>query len=346
MVTDINVELSGIVINPTSGGAAYAVQYIAQDLTEEEKAQARQNIGAQAQGEYLTEESDPTVPAWAKQPQKPTYTAAEVGALPSDTKIPTKTSEITNDSGFINGYTESDPTVPSWAKQPTKPTYTAQEVGALPADTPIPTIPETLPNPNPLRFTGAVNAEYDGSEGITVNIPVPEGGTTDHNQLSNRDATDSHPMSAIAGLTAALDDKQPRGNYATQDQIPSVAGLATETYVQQYAQPKGNYLPSDTPIAAPPTVNTAASSGSVTLTDNSITTYTALSEALTVTLPTGSMAYGAMLRVTLAAGGSIAGFVGVSFVDGDDFTEAIEGETWEFSIMDGSIICKLLTSVA
>ena len=28
----------------------------------------------------ITEETDPTVPAWAKQPQKPTYTAAEVGA--------------------------------------------------------------------------------------------------------------------------------------------------------------------------------------------------------------------------------------------------------------------------
>ncbi|MGM9661090.1 MAG: hypothetical protein ACI3WQ_10870, partial [Faecousia sp.] len=30
-------------------------------------------------------ETDPTVPAWAKQPQKPTYTAAEVGALSAET---------------------------------------------------------------------------------------------------------------------------------------------------------------------------------------------------------------------------------------------------------------------
>lgn len=30
-------------------------------------------------------ESDPTVPAWAKAPTKPTYTASEVGALPSST---------------------------------------------------------------------------------------------------------------------------------------------------------------------------------------------------------------------------------------------------------------------
>ena len=141
-------------------------------------------------------ESDPTVPAWAKQASKPTYTASEVGALPDSTvipsktsdltndsgfitsytetdpvftasaahgitstditnwnnksdfsgdyddltdkpTIPSKTSDLTNDSGFITGYTETDPTVPSWAKQATKPTYTASEVGALPDSTEI-----------------------------------------------------------------------------------------------------------------------------------------------------------------------------------------------------------------
>jgi len=83
-------------------------------------------------------ETDPTVPSWAKQPAKPTYTAAEVGALPDTTSIPTKTSDLTNDSGFITGYTETDPTVPAWAKAATKPTYTASEVGALPSSTSIP----------------------------------------------------------------------------------------------------------------------------------------------------------------------------------------------------------------
>lgn len=71
-------------------------------------------------------ESDPTVPDWAKQPQKPVYTASEVGALPADTFIPTKTSQLTNTSGFItnavkdlvNYYTKSE-------------TYTKEEIGAL-----------------------------------------------------------------------------------------------------------------------------------------------------------------------------------------------------------------------
>lgn len=56
-------------------------------------------------------------------------TPANIGALPNSTVIPSKTSDLTNDSGFIT--TETDPTVPSWAKQSTKPTYTASEVGAV-----------------------------------------------------------------------------------------------------------------------------------------------------------------------------------------------------------------------
>lgn len=51
--------------------------------------------GKQPSGDYLTEEADPTVPAWAKQQSKPTYTAQEVGALPADTPIPSAVTEST-----------------------------------------------------------------------------------------------------------------------------------------------------------------------------------------------------------------------------------------------------------
>ena len=40
---------------------------------------------------------------WAKQQNKPTYTADEVGALPDTTLVPSKTSELQNDSGFLSG---------------------------------------------------------------------------------------------------------------------------------------------------------------------------------------------------------------------------------------------------
>lgn len=52
----------------------------------------------------VTEESDPTVPAWAKEPNKPVYTASEVGALPADTVIPTvptNVSAFNNDAGYL-----------------------------------------------------------------------------------------------------------------------------------------------------------------------------------------------------------------------------------------------------
>lgn len=120
-------------------------------------------------------ETDPTVPQWAKSPTKPSYTASEVGAvptsrtvngkalstnitlnasdvgaLPSSTVVPNRTSQLTNDSGFITGSqvpsNETDPTVPSWAKAPTKPTYTASEVGALPDTTVIPSATSQLTN--------------------------------------------------------------------------------------------------------------------------------------------------------------------------------------------------------
>ena len=44
---------------------------------------------------------------WVKQQNKPAYTAEEVGALPADTKIPSKTSELKNDSGFLTKVPDS-----------------------------------------------------------------------------------------------------------------------------------------------------------------------------------------------------------------------------------------------
>lgn len=48
--------------------------------------------------------------------------------------VPTKVSELENDSGYLTSYTETDPTVPAWAKATSKPSYTAGEVGAYTKD--------------------------------------------------------------------------------------------------------------------------------------------------------------------------------------------------------------------
>ena len=74
--------------------------------------------------------------------------SAAVIALENKT-IPTKTSQLQNDSNyittaatqnFITGYTETDPNVPVWAKAANKPSYTASEVGALATGTTLDSI--------------------------------------------------------------------------------------------------------------------------------------------------------------------------------------------------------------
>lgn len=115
-------------------------------------------------------------PSWLNRSTKPVYTASEVGALPATTVIPSKTSQLNNDSGFltssgfktINGQsivgsgnitiTSGGGTTvtstawkditgkPTWLDRDTKPTYTATEVGALPSSTIIPSKLSQLTN--------------------------------------------------------------------------------------------------------------------------------------------------------------------------------------------------------
>ena len=51
---------------------------------------------------YINREEDPTVPSWSKQPNKPTYTAEEVGAMPSDAAFKTINGESVKGNGNIN----------------------------------------------------------------------------------------------------------------------------------------------------------------------------------------------------------------------------------------------------
>ena len=171
------LTINGVTFDVTDDSA---VHFEPQNMTEAQKAQARENIGAQAAGNYLTEvpsgyateeyvrnkiaeaelggeEVDlsgyattefvqkgyqpkgdyalkseiPSVPVKSVNGKTGAVIldAEDVGALPSTTKIPAKTSDLTNDSGYITDYTETDPTVPAWAKAASKPTYSKSEVG-------------------------------------------------------------------------------------------------------------------------------------------------------------------------------------------------------------------------
>ena len=85
------------------------------------------------------------LPTALKNPKALTFTGAATGSYDGSSaktvNIPNKTSQLTNDSGYITGYTETDPTVPAWAKASTKPTYTASEVGAAPSSHTHPYLP-------------------------------------------------------------------------------------------------------------------------------------------------------------------------------------------------------------
>lgn len=100
--------------------------------------------GDHAHAQYLTAETDPTVPAWAKTETKPTYTAAETGSVPVTRKVAGKAldADVTLAPGDVGAAAavhehaeyltaETDPTVSAWAKASEKPAYTADEVGAV-----------------------------------------------------------------------------------------------------------------------------------------------------------------------------------------------------------------------
>lgn len=187
------------------------------------------------------------IAAWAKASTKPTYTASEVGALPSTTTIPIKTSDLTNDSGFLTSYTETDPTVPSWAKQSSKPTYTAAEVGALPASTTIPSKTSDLTNDNGF-ITSYTETDPIFSASAAASIT-----STD---ISNWNAkvSDDKTWKGVGLITTQLLSNSTQYIPVLETrQLSGSAGMLpvtsnpTEYYVPKYAQ--GGYLNSTTPSA-------------------------------------------------------------------------------------------------
>lgn len=110
------------------------------------------------------EETDPTVPEWAKAEEKPTYTAEEVGALPDTTVIPKNLSDLQDDAGHR---TVTDTEKQSWDnKSDFSGNY--EDLQGKPT---IPTVPTNLPNPQFLTITyDGKEYTYDGSEAIAITI--------------------------------------------------------------------------------------------------------------------------------------------------------------------------------
>ena len=88
---------------------------------------------------YVINETDPTVPEWAKSENKPVYNYSEIEGTPEIPTVPTNVSAFENDANYI--INETDPTVPAWAKADNKPVYNYSEIEGTPE---IPTIPTNV----------------------------------------------------------------------------------------------------------------------------------------------------------------------------------------------------------
>lgn len=127
--------------NATHAGSAAALDEDAAVSMDQVSGLESALAGKQPTGNYLTAETDPTVPAWAKADTKPTYTADEVGARP-DTWTPT---------------------AEQVGARPNTWTPTAQDVGARP-DTWTPTADQVGASAKPVILTGTLTAEgWSGS---------------------------------------------------------------------------------------------------------------------------------------------------------------------------------------
>ena len=165
------------------------------------------------------------------------------------TELPTRVSQLENDSGYISSlpgnlvteqeleakgylteFTETDPTVPAWAKQPNKPTYTLDELGAEAAGA-----------------AGAALLEAKGYTDSRFDI-ILEGADPSYNtfkELSDailaQNTTIGGINTKISGIETTLNGKADKSELFSKDYndlvntpaIPSIEGLASQTWVQQ-----------------------------------------------------------------------------------------------------------------
>lgn len=114
--------------------------------------------------EHPITESDPTVPAWAKASTKPTYTAAEVGALPSDT---TYVSSVNGRTGAVSGL-EEQTTVVNKTASDTAQTLAANTFYVWPEMSALTITCPATGGPYAFRFTSGSTATTLTMTGITM----------------------------------------------------------------------------------------------------------------------------------------------------------------------------------
>lgn len=164
--TNVKASLSGDVIIPAALQAWYdaLIDYI----DEHSGGSVDPEDIAAAVEDYMDEhpitESDPTVPAWAKANTKPAYTAAEVGALPSDT---TYVSSVNGRTGAVTGL-EEQTTVVNKTASDTAQTLAANTFYIWPEMSALTITCPATGGPYAFRFTSGATATTLTMSGITM----------------------------------------------------------------------------------------------------------------------------------------------------------------------------------
>ena len=207
----------------------------------------------------VIEETDPTVPAWAKNPTKPTYTANEVGALPADTPIPAAVTEqdvagwgftkntgtYSKPSGGIPAFDLAPGVIPDVSgKANAADVYTKTEVdqklvGAMDYKGTKATVSEL---PTSGNATGDVwHITADGSEWAWNGSTWEELGTavdlSGYRTASVQDAIDAAQDTAIAAKYSKPDGGIPKTDLAS-GVIPSVPQMATDPDMSDWTSGK------------------------------------------------------------------------------------------------------------
>ena len=224
-------------------------------LTDEQKAVARKNIGAgtgdgTGSGGIL-KETDPTVPDWAKQPNKPTYTASEVGALPSSYTPP-----VTSVNGKTGAVALSAQDV---GARPDTWTPSASDVGADAAGT----------------ASGAVAAHNTSGAAHADLRALIEGLTSRLNALADSDDTTLDQLSEIVAYiksNKALIDAVTTGKVSVSDIVDNLTTnasgkvLSAAQGVALKAMIDGIVIPTALPNPQPITINGQRYDGSEAVT--------------------------------------------------------------------------------
>lgn len=203
----------------------------------------------------LTNYSDASVRELIKEVDEKVNTKADRSEIPDVSNkadiedIPTKVSQLENDKhylttipdnlvteeelnskGFLTSYTETDPTVPSWAKQPNKPTYTLDELGAEAAGA---------------AGNALLQAKQYTDERFDIILEGADPSYNTFKELSDailaQNTTIGSINTEIGNVKTALNSKADKSELFSKDyndlintpSIPSIEGLASQTWVQQ-----------------------------------------------------------------------------------------------------------------